>query len=124
MQWSEFFTSVPDDEIDNLYLSSLNSVLSDRDKEFCDTFPSLDECEEAVRNMKPNKSPALDGLTSEFYKCFWDDFKFLFYNCLKSIYNNKEMSFSQRLAVITLIYIHKKGDKKLLKNYRPISLTK
>ena len=31
---------VPDDEIDN-YLSSLNldSVLSDRDKELCDTFP-------------------------------------------------------------------------------------
>ena len=114
--------SVKDDDIDN-YLSSLNidSVLSEKDKELCDAFPSLDECEDAVKNMKPNKSPALDGLTSEFYKCFWDDIKLMFYDALKSIYDNKEMSFSQRLAVITLI--HKKGDKKLLKNYRPISLT-
>ena len=95
--------------------------MSEKDKEYCDTFPSLAECEEAVKNMKSNKSPALDGLTSEFYKTFWGDLKYLFYNSLKKIYENKEMSFSQRLAVMTLI--HKKGDTKLLKNYRPISLT-
>ena len=71
--------------------------------------------------MKSNKSPALDGLISEFYKTFWGDLKHLFYNSLKKIYENKEMSFSQRLTVMTLI--HKKGDTKLLKNYRPISLT-
>ena len=42
--------------------------------------------------MEPNKYHAFDGLTSEFYKCFLDDMEFLFFNCLKSIYNNKEMS--------------------------------
>ena len=110
---------VKDDDIDS-YLSTLNigKILSEKDKEYCDTFPSLAECEEAV---KTNKSPALDGLTSEFYKTFWGDLKYLFYNSLKKIYENKEMSFSQRLAVMTLV--HTKGDTKLLKNYRPISLT-
>ena len=32
--------------------------------------------------------------------------KFLFYNALKEIYDNKEIGFSQRLAIMTLI--HKK----------------
>ena len=48
-------------EIDN-YLSNSNiPQLSPTEKETCEFFPSIDECKEAVLNMKPNKSPGLDG---------------------------------------------------------------
>ena len=106
-----------DDYLSNIEIPSLSSV----DKEYCDEFPTLEECRDAVFNMKPNKSPGLDGLPSEFYKCMWDSIKTLFYNALKEIYDRNEMSFSQRLSVISLLY--KKDDKKLLKNYRPLSLS-
>ena len=114
--------SVDNNDIDS-YLQTLHleNVLTQEEKTYCDRFPSIEECTAAVSNLKRNKSPGLDGLTSEFYKAFWSDMKCLFYNALKEIYDNKEMGFSQRLAIMTLI--HKKGDKTSLKNYRPISLT-
>lgn len=72
-------------------------------------------------NLKLNKSPGLDGLSDEFYQCFWKDLKQLFQDTLKCTFENDQMSYSQRLAVISLI--SKKGDQTNIKNYRPISLT-
>ena len=79
------------------------------------------ECKEAVFDMKANKSPGIDGLTGEFYKHFWNSISTLFYDALGEIFQSGELSFSQRLSVLTLI--HKKDDRKDLKNYRPLSLT-
>ena len=87
----------------------------------CDAFPTIEECEIAVKEMKTNKSPGIDGLSNEFYKKFWKDLDTLFYDALREIFDNNEMSFSQKLAIMSLI--HKKGDKQDLENYRPISLT-
>ena len=83
--------------------------------------PTIDECKEAVFNMKNNKSPGLDGLPCEFYKCFWNIIGSLFYEVLLSVFDNKELTFSQRISLITVLF--KKGDKNDLKNYRPLSLT-
>ena len=121
--YENLYTSknINDHDIDN-YLNQCDiPKLSQIDKELCDFFPTLMECKEAVFNMKTNKSPGIDGLTGEFYKHFWNSIATLFYDALGEIFQNGELSFSQRLSVLTLI--HKKDDKKDLKNYRPLSLT-
>jgi hypothetical protein len=98
----------------NIFKNDIDvNKLSDTDKDMCDFFPSLLECKETVMRMKSNISSGLDGLPNEFYKCFWDQLSSLFYNMMKEIFLNGKMTYSQRLAVISLI--HKKGEKNDLK---------
>lgn len=49
--------------------------ISENEKEFCDRFPSIQECAKAVPETKNNKSPGMDGLPKEFYKMFWKNLK-------------------------------------------------
>ena len=71
--------------------------------------------------MPNNKSPGNDSLTKEFYETFWEEIKITLCNSITKSYQNGELSTSKRQAVIKLI--EKKGkDKKLIKNWRPISL--
>ena len=97
-----------------------NTKLDDSEREYFEKFPTIDECEQAVLNMKENKSPGSDGLPVEFYKTFWHNLKSHFYSALEETFEKESMSYSQRLSIIALLY--KKGDKESLQNYRPISL--
>lgn len=36
----------------------------------CDIFSTLEECKEAVMNLKPNKSVVLDGIPNAFIRAF------------------------------------------------------
>lgn len=72
-------------------------------------FPTINECDIAVTMLKLNKSPGLDGLPGEFYQTFWPELRTRFYNCLLQTFNDKNMTSSQKLSLITLIF--KKGDK-------------
>ena len=71
--------------------------------------------------MPNNKSPGNDGLTKEFYETFWEEIKTPLCNSIKKSYQNGELSISQRQTVIKRIE-KKDKDKKLIKNWRPISL--
>ena len=71
--------------------------------------------------MENDKSPGNDGLTKEFYVTFWDDIKATFISSLKQAKERKELSISQRQAIIKLIE-KKDRDKRYIKNWRPISL--
>ena len=110
--YEKLYTSkeINDKNIDG-YLEHINAnIIDQKDKKLCEHFPAIEECKDAVMNLKNNKSPGLDELPGKFYKCFWSDISALFYEVLICVFDRKEMSFSQRIAVISLIY--KKDEKK------------
>ena len=71
--------------------------------------------------MKNGKSPGNDGLTKEFYVCFFNDISPLLIDVLNHSYQTGQLSTSQHQALITLIE-KKEKDKRYIKNWRPISL--
>lgn len=110
---------------------------TDRDSqtEFLDQLPRLpevmaqslespitkDECLAALRKMKDNKSPGLDGLTKELYLQVFNIIGDHFLLVINSIYQNKSLSHTQRLGLITLICKSPEHPEHL-RNWRPISL--
>lgn len=78
------------------YLSSVefDNVLSENDSNFFEQFPTCEECIKAVMNLKStcNKFSGLDGLTYEYYHCFWKDLNQLFQETLKYIFEKDQMS--------------------------------
>ena len=122
--YEQMYTSkeIPQEDITN-YLTNMpvTNTLSNDDLMKCEGDITEEECYEALKQMNIGKSPGDDGLPVEFYRTFWDHIKKPLIACYKCSFEQGLLSQSQTRAVITLI--HKKGSKKLLKNYRPISLT-
>lgn len=100
---------------------NINTKLNHSEKLLCENSISEEELGKVVNNLKLNKSPGLDGLTSEFYKCFWKSISTPFCDMVNESFLKKNLPDSLTTAVISLL--HKKGERYLLKNYRPISLT-
>ena len=105
------------------YLSKINLPykLSNTDKTLCEGKITIEECENVIKHLRKNKSPGHDGLPSEFYNTFWNDIKTMLLDSMQKSFNKNELCASHRETVLTIIF--KKGDRLLLKNYRPISLS-
>ena len=56
-----------------------------------------------MKSIENDKYPGNDGLTKEFYVTFWGDIKATFISPLKQAKERKELSISQRQAIIKLI---------------------
>ena len=94
--------------------------LTEEEAESCEGLLKETECWKALSNMNLNKSPGSDGLSVEFYKCFWEQIKDMVINSLNEGYERQGLSFTQGQSILTLLY--KKGNKGSLDNWRPISL--
>lgn len=122
--YSNLYTSEKPTEGDiDIYLNNVNleKHLTLDDRYVCEGLVSKAECYEALKKMKSNKSPGLDGLPVEFYETFWDEINHLLIDVFNESFNEKELPESQKLSVLSLIF--KKGDRHKLVNYRPISLS-
>ena len=72
-------------------------------------------------SLGDNKSTGNDGLSKEFYVCFFNEIHPFLAEAFNYSFQHGELSISQRQAVMTLI--EKKGkEKRFIKNWRPISL--
>ena len=104
------------------YLAKISTCqLSENDKAICEEKLTSQNIWEALNSMKNGKTPGNDGLTKEFYVCLFEEMGSLLLKSLNHSHAVGELSTSQKQAVITPI--GKKGrDKRLVKNWRPISL--
>ena len=104
------------------YLSLISiPVLAGEQSQKCEGPILESELLKALKNMSNNKSPRNDGLTKEVYERFWEDLKKPLCASITKAFQRGELSHSQKEAVIKLIE-KKDRDKKLIKNWRPISL--
>ena len=96
-------------------------ALTDDLRKICEGKLGYSECFSALGTFPKNKTPGNDGLTTEFYLAFWPLFGRLLVDSLNYAFEFGELSNSQKQAIITLV--EKKGkDKRMIKNWRPISL--
>ena len=93
------------------YLSHVNieRKLTNEESVLLESFPTIDECRDAVFHMKANKSPGSDGLPSEFYKIFWNEISQYYYDSFIHSYTEKSLSPSQKMSILTIL--HKKDDR-------------
>ena len=80
----------------------------------------LDKLTNAVKSLPNFKAPDSDGLTAEFYSSLWNFFGPKLMSVINYSFAVGLLPQSQRESIIRLI--HKRDDKRYLKNRRPISL--
>ena len=82
----------------------------------------LEEIHIAIKQMKRERTPGIDGFPIEFYDKFWPRLKFSLHSLYLNVTEkNGKFPESTRTGIITLI--EKKGkDQLLVENWRPITL--
>ena len=76
-------------------------MLPECDKNDCDRPLTLQECTQALSELKNNKAPGCDGDPVEFYKIFWGKIKQFVYGGFMWSFQNKLLSNDQKRGVIT-----------------------
>ena len=80
---------------DNIYKLTESEALS------LEGLVTIEEIGNAVKKMKHNKTPGIDGFPAEFFKKFWGKLKVFVLRAIKYCYRQGTLSISMRQSVIT-----------------------
>ena len=82
--------------------------LDEDQKQGCEGNITTDEIKQVLKNMKPDKTPGIDGIPMEFYKLFWTDIGHFLVRSVQAAFETGELSITQKRGIITCI---PKGNK-------------
>ena len=110
-----------ENNIDIFLEDQIITKLSEEQKQSCELTVNNQEIKDAMKHMKNDKTPGIDGIPIDFYKCFWVDLGHFLIRSIQGAFEVGELSITQKRGIITCI---PKGDKprEYLKNWRPITL--
>jgi len=90
-------------EGNTFFENELIKPLSDENANICEGKITKEECKKALNEMGIDKSPHSDGLTSEFYKRFWDEIGDDVVQKINNAFDKGELSICQKRGIITLL---------------------
>ena len=102
------------------FLNITTPILTQHDCNICEGHITENELRTALQTMENNKSPGLDGLSTNFYKHFWPILGHELTHIYNYAFDHEQLPLTQRRGVISLLF--KKGDRTQLQNWRPITL--
>ena len=95
----QFQTDIIESYLENIPLPKLTS----KQTVSCEGITFEDEVFKSLKSMENNKSSRNDGLSKEFYECFWDKIKKPFLASIRRAFLNQELITSQKQAVIKML---------------------
>ena len=66
--------------------------LNEDERNSCDGCITEQKCEKALKEIKNQKNPGSDGITTEFYKLFWKEMKEYYLKSINFPFQNKELT--------------------------------
>ena len=114
-------STLEDINLDNLFSNATQVKLTVDESNSLEGMLTLNEISKALKNMKNNKTPGIDGFPADFFKFFWEKLKFFVLRCLNQSFLEGTLPLTLRQCIISCL---PKGEKprEFLKNWRPISL--
>ena len=80
---------------------------------------TMEEEQEATTELLINKSPGIGGIPAKIYQTFEYVTEWLF-KILQELNEQKQLNETMRTSIVKILY--KKGDRRMIGNYRPLSL--